>query len=58
MENVCPLPKIGQDRPLPLLLPPQFRLRIITSMVVHAPHGKVKISCCGEACHTQAVCVC
>ena len=41
VEDVSPLPGAGQNRPLPLLLPHTFRLRMIFSMVVLAPHGDV-----------------
>ena len=41
VADVCPLPGTGQNLPLPLLLPLRFRSRMISSMVVNAPHGKV-----------------
>ena len=41
VEDVCPLPGTGQNLPLPLLLPLRFRSRMISSMVVNAPHGEV-----------------
>ena len=31
VEDACPLPGAGQNRPLPLLLPHTFRLRTISS---------------------------
>ena len=39
--DVCPLSGAGQYRSLPFLLPPTFGLRMISSMVVLAPHGEV-----------------
>ena len=41
VRNVSILPGAGQNRPLPLLLPLTFKLRMVSSMVVLAPHGKV-----------------
>ena len=39
--NVCPFPGADQNHTLALLLPSYFRLRMIFSMVVIAPHGEV-----------------
>ena len=39
LKDVCPLPGAGQNRPL--LLPHTFRLRMISPMVVLAPHGEL-----------------
>ena len=41
-KDVCPLPGASQNRPLPLLLSPQIRMRMISSMAVLAPHREVE----------------
>ena len=41
LEDVWTLPGAGQNRSVPLLQPLMFRLRMISSMVVLAPHGEV-----------------
>ena len=40
VEDVCPFPGAGQHRPVALLLPHMFRLRMIFSMIVLVPHGE------------------
>ena len=41
VEDICPLPGASQNCSLPLLLPMRFRWRMISSVVVLAPHREV-----------------
>ena len=59
VEDVYPIPGAGQDRPLPLLLPPHVQ---IEDYLLNGGPCPAWISCksssCGEVCYTQALCVC
>ena len=58
VEEICPLPCSGQNRPLPLLLPPNVQIE--DDLISGAPcpkWKKLQKLFCDEDCHTQASCV-
>ena len=56
--DVCPLLGAGQNRPLPLLLPPHVQIEDDLLSGGPCPTWRSgKNSSCGEACHTSLLCL-
>ena len=54
-KDVCPLPRAGQNNPLPLLLPQHIQIEDDLLNGGPCPTWRSGKNCsCGEACHTQA----